>query len=672
MTYPSDLPTVTVTHTVVGTDGRPMRGGSVRAIITERVWTPTGSILPSHYDARINADGQWVLELPPVDHPDMQPAGAAYRIEEQGIAALGRNGKVGPDAYYIAPVMAHGPGPIDASQALVTKPPAGGGVTLQTGPVTDEAAAKLLDKGGQFATRLSTTIGTEVEGQVPLALAKDNTVAVAAAAAAGPAAADAVATEASNGGLAAGASLAGTQGTRLWEPPAQPSGSSLVSWTGQQFLDLYEAMRTAHPEYVTRQQIGSDAEGQPIWAYYFTPAHYENTALIFNQHGAEKVSIFTVARFMKLLVDDWASDPRLAALRARTRVVVVPFVSWHSVGNNSRKNANGVDLNRNWDWKWAAFPSAPADTTYKGTAPFSEPETRALRDLALVLKPQGLTFALDAHDTGEEQKPDPVAVYAGMPDRELGAENWFREVVNHLVGPSDPVTMGANDVPKACSWLVSQGVHSVTVEYEQWWGTTGLDAGNQTGALRIFGNAILEGARQDLRPRTPAEPIVHRMDFRAGTSNIQVQPAATGHGEEIGEFRYEFYPPCAGVVQITGEILLGQTLGRYYVTPTAGQLGTAYHPTTPQGGDQLYADAITGATRPIIPFSLARAVVEDPKQPFTFTVFARTGASAAGFIYAYSAHLLFIPSGSPGRFLRLTASGRGGQGVGAMQPVAGI
>lgn len=163
MTYPSDLPTVTVTHTVVGTDGRPLRGGSVRAIITERVWTPTGSILPSYYDARISEDGVWTLELPPVDHPDMQPAGAAYRIEEQGVAALGRNGRVGTDPYHIAPVLAHGAGPIDASEALVTKPPAGGGVTIQSGPVTAASAAQLLETENPFSMSLKDTIATQVE-----------------------------------------------------------------------------------------------------------------------------------------------------------------------------------------------------------------------------------------------------------------------------------------------------------------------------------------------------------------------------------------------------------------------------------------------------------------------------------------------------------------------------
>ncbi|HHO53124.1 MAG TPA: hypothetical protein ENK18_20175 [Deltaproteobacteria bacterium] len=60
-----------------------------------------------------------------------------------------------------------------------------------------------------------------------------------------------------------------------------------------------------------------------------------------------------------------------------------------------RRNANGVDLNRNFPLPWGARPSRmpgagssdPASATFRGTAPLSEPETHHLAQLLLELRP---------------------------------------------------------------------------------------------------------------------------------------------------------------------------------------------------------------------------------------------------------------------------------------------
>jgi hypothetical protein len=61
---------------------------------------------------------------------------------------------------------------------------------------------------------------------------------------------------------------------------------------------------------------------------------------------------------------------------------------------SGRLNANSVDLNRNWDCRWTANPRW-RNVTYRGmggTAPLSEPETRALANLIQAQSPKAVVF----------------------------------------------------------------------------------------------------------------------------------------------------------------------------------------------------------------------------------------------------------------------------------------
>lgn len=53
----------------------------------------------------------------------------------------------------------------------------------------------------------------------------------------------------------------------------------------------------------------------------------------------------------------------------------------------TRQNGRGVDLNRNFEHRWRAM-GEPWDTYYSGPRPWSEPETRAVRDFVLEIKPR--------------------------------------------------------------------------------------------------------------------------------------------------------------------------------------------------------------------------------------------------------------------------------------------
>ena len=66
---------------------------------------------------------------------------------------------------------------------------------------------------------------------------------------------------------------------------------------------------------------------------------------------------------------------------------LVPSLNPDGLARDTRQNAHGVDLNRNFPSLWRPI-GHPGSTYYSGPKPFSEPETRAARDLILRIKPR--------------------------------------------------------------------------------------------------------------------------------------------------------------------------------------------------------------------------------------------------------------------------------------------
>jgi hypothetical protein len=79
------------------------------------------------------------------------------------------------------------------------------------------------------------------------------------------------------------------------------------------------------------------------------------------------------------------------------------FIRWEGLDDDGDGQYNedwigGVDLNRNYGYQWQGGSSNPQSEIYKGTAPFSEPETQAIRDLALE---HNFTYAISFHSGAE-------------------------------------------------------------------------------------------------------------------------------------------------------------------------------------------------------------------------------------------------------------------------------
>lgn len=186
------------------------------------------------------------------------------------------------------------------------------------------------------------------------------------------------------------------------------------------YLDTLAGLR---PDLAQVIDLGPSLENRPIRGLRITSSatgqgHGCKPAFLLNgcQHAREWVSPMVVMYHADVLVRQYGTDPRVTTLVDNVEWLIVPVVNpdgyvytwttnrlWRK---NRRPNANGtwgVDNNRNWGYMWGPGYGGSSGNggseTYRGTAPFSEPENQRVRDLALS-KP-GLRGHNDVHSYGQ-------------------------------------------------------------------------------------------------------------------------------------------------------------------------------------------------------------------------------------------------------------------------------
>jgi protein MpaA len=92
-------------------------------------------------------------------------------------------------------------------------------------------------------------------------------------------------------------------------------------------------------------------------------------------HGNERAGIAIVRRLQH------------DAESRRVRLWAIDDLNPDGARANIRGNAHGVDLNRNFAWRWRPR-TAPGTTYYAGRGPLSEPESRFARRVILRVRPE--------------------------------------------------------------------------------------------------------------------------------------------------------------------------------------------------------------------------------------------------------------------------------------------
>lgn len=121
-----------------------------------------------------------------------------------------------------------------------------------------------------------------------------------------------------------------------------------------------------------RAVIGHSVQGRPISVVHSGAADPALKVLIVGDiHGNETAGMPVVRRLLR------QGAPR------GTRLWVVPTINPDGVAANTRGNAHGVDLNRNFAYDWAPLTGGE----YSGTGPLSEPESRTATRLIRRVEP---------------------------------------------------------------------------------------------------------------------------------------------------------------------------------------------------------------------------------------------------------------------------------------------
>lgn len=153
--------------------------------------------------------------------------------------------------------------------------------------------------------------------------------------------------------------------------------------------------------------VGTTLEGRTIWGVRITSnaVATKPAAVYFGCEHAREWIAGTVPPYMaNYLLENYGVDPQITDLVDNVEFFLIPvfnvdgyIYSW-TTDRYWRKNSRGVDLNRNWSEGWGGPGSSnwPSSETYRGTAPFSEPETQALRDF-FIAHPN-VRVQLDVHN----------------------------------------------------------------------------------------------------------------------------------------------------------------------------------------------------------------------------------------------------------------------------------
>ncbi len=133
-------------------------------------------------------------------------------------------------------------------------------------------------------------------------------------------------------------------------------------YTITQYEQFMQDTAASYPNLCQLQQIGSTVQGRPLYVLKITdnPQFNEEEPeflFISSIHGDEPVGYDMCIRLIKLLTEDYGTDPRITNLVDNTEIWICPMFNPDGFVAGQRYNAQGVDLNRNYPMPFGINPN---------------------------------------------------------------------------------------------------------------------------------------------------------------------------------------------------------------------------------------------------------------------------------------------------------------------------
>ncbi|UCE19123.1 MAG: hypothetical protein JSV84_01895 [Gemmatimonadota bacterium] len=248
--------------------------------------------------------------------------------------------------------------------------------------------------------------------------------------------------------------------------------------TYSEMLSEMRSVEDAHPDIGKLYDIGDGWEktqglaDRDIWAIKISDnvleeeAHEPEVLYMACHHAREIITPEILLHFMHYLVDNYGTDPEVTHLVDTRQLWLVPMLNpdgheyvfevdmwWRKNRRDNGDGTYGVDLNRNYGYMWGfddiGSSPIPGSNVFRGSEPFSEPETQAIRDFA---ETHNIVISLSYHAYGNlllfpwgyvaENTPDHatfLSITQGM-----AAFNGY-ESGNSASGTIYPTNGGTND-----------------------------------------------------------------------------------------------------------------------------------------------------------------------------------------------------------------------------------
>jgi predicted deacylase len=238
--------------------------------------------------------------------------------------------------------------------------------------------------------------------------------------------------------------------------------------TGTEAMTAAETVTVSPAAGAGEQVIGYSVQGRPITATVFG-AGSQRVALVGGIHGGYE---WNTILFAYQLIDYLHAHPE--AIPASLTVYVIPSVNPDGQAlitgtagpftpdqvaadaRPGRLNANGVDLNRNWDCHWNPAALWGETPVSGGSAPFSEPETQALRSF---LTQPNMLAVIFWHSAA-------AGVFAGGCEEPYAAGEALGRVYAAASGyPFHSQFTSYTVTGDATDWLSLQSIPAITVEF---------------------------------------------------------------------------------------------------------------------------------------------------------------------------------------------------------------